>query len=193
MRIVLALGLAIGCGKGSPDATGDPTGPTSPGSPSTGMFAGSTTGTPVGTPTGSTPTGGTTLPAELSCLPQSCGDAELGATANNGGSDYLPAVICALEALRDAGTGTDGQLRVGTFNDVETGRTLVIDGASREVLEQAFDGGAQGIPLTRTPVARCQLADAAWFQGCLDSPSLGCLDSDAWLASCVSEPTAPCP
>ena len=134
-------------------------------------------------------------PAALVCSDSACGPVELGATANNGGANYLEAVTCAFALLRDAGLETRVQLDTGRDlgGDSPSRTTLVLLGQDRTVLTQAVHGGTQGAPLVRSTVQRCGLSPPEYFQACLDTPTLACLKPDNWLVNCVEADDVGCP
>jgi len=132
--------------------------------------------------------------SELAC-PQSapCVQAELGATANDGGSSYLDSVVCVLEALRDRTAGDSFQLEagVGLDGDAPVRENFVVrsDGS---VVRQSTSGGTQGTPTERSDIEVCTLRDAQYFSDCLDTPSLDCLDTDQWFSACAVDNGAAC-
>ena len=132
--------------------------------------------------------------SELAC-PQSspCVQAELGATANDGGATYLDSVVCVFEALRDRTAGDSFQLEagVGLDGDAPTFLNVVVrsDGSA---VRQIASGGTQGTPNERSDIEVCTLRETQYFSDCLDTPSLSCLDTDQWFSACEIDNGATC-
>ena len=117
--------------------------------------------------------------------PNECGAYDLGgATASTGSlDDYTTPMLCVLETLRDR-----------TVNEVQVDDNSLSDSPSTELGRLTGEdtifimrsGTLNGSGAWADAPEECTLKDASYFQDCIDTFDMGCLDPSNWTTQCVT-------
>jgi hypothetical protein len=124
---------------------------------------------------------------------QECDVADLGITSAWTGTDYAPETRCVLERLAIEARDTTEVLEVGRYLNMDSPsrQTWVLDGDSRMALRQSH-GYLNGSGSYRYPMEGCTLKPTSYFQACLNTPQIDCLDWGAWTEECrVADSSCP--